>query len=81
MDTDILIAIAIVIAGLLVAVAIHWYIYKNYHYICLECSNPFKPRSFLQSFFGLNLFNKRGLICTNCKSFVSARMRRDKHSR
>ena len=77
MDTDILIAIAIVIVGLVVAVAIHWYIYKNYHYLCPACYGPFKPSTFVKSLFGLNLFNKRGLICSNCNTLVSARMRRD----
>ena len=69
--------IAIVIAAIMIAVAIHLYIYKNYHYICPKCSNTFKPNSFLKSMFGLNLFHKRGLRCTNCNTFVSARMEKD----
>ena len=77
MDAEILIAIAIVIVGLAAAVAINLYLYKNYHYICSKCSGSFKPDSFLQSMRGLNFFDRRGLQCTNCGNFVSARMKKD----
>ena len=77
MNTEILVIIAIFITGLLFAMIVHLYIYKNYHYICPKCSGSFKPNSFLKSMFGLNLFHKRGLRCTNCNTFVAARTKKD----
>ena len=62
----ILATITVVIALIMAAVTIHLHTYKNYHYICPKCFGSFKPNSFLKSMFGLNLFHKRGLRCTNC---------------
>ena len=72
--------IVIFVAGIAVAFAVHLWRYKNFHYVCPKCSNAFKPSSFLKSFFGLNLFSKRGLRCTKCDTFVAARTTRDKHT-
>ena len=76
-DTGIFVPIAIAIAAILFAVAIHLYCYKNYHYLCPKCSNSFKPNSFLKSMFGLNLIHKRGLRCTKCNTFVAALTKKD----
>ena len=76
MDSAILITVGIVI----VAVVFHMWLYRNYHYVCPKCYNTFKPKSFLKSMFGLNLFHKRGLRCTKCNTFVAARTKRDKHT-
>ena len=76
-NAEILIAIVAVLAVLLAAVAFHLYLYKNYHYLCPKCSNSFKPNSFLKSMFGINLFHKRRLRCTNCNTFVTARTKKD----
>ena len=75
---NIIVPIAIlVILAIVFVVSVHWYLYKNYHYLCPKCSNTFKPNTFLKSMFGLNLFHKRGLRCTKCDTFVSARTKRD----
>jgi len=58
--------IGIIICIMIFAVPPHFYLYKNYHYICKKNLKPFKPSSFLQSFFGFNYFNKRILKCPYC---------------
>ena len=63
---------AIVIVAVCLAIALHMYLYKNYHYICKECSTSFKPDTFLQSMFGFNFFKQRKLKCPNCKIRVWA---------
>ena len=80
MIIEILATIAVVIAVLLAAVAVHLYLYRNYHYLCPKCSSSFKPNSFLKSMFGLNFFHKRGLRCTKCNAFVTARTKKDKNT-
>ena len=77
MSIEILAIIIAVIVVILLIVAFHLYFYKNYHYLCPKCSNSFKPSSFLKSMFGLNLLHKRGLRCTKCNTFVTARTKKD----
>ena len=74
------VGIVTLVVGIVVAIAIHLWRYRNFHYHCPNCSNTFKPSSFLKSFLGLNLLNKRGLRCTKCDTFVAAMTIRDKRA-
>ena len=64
--------IFIVCLAIAFAIIVHMHLYKNYHYICKECSTSFMPDTFMQSMFGLNFFHLRKLKCPNCKKRVWA---------
>lgn len=58
-------------------IVIHMRLYKNYHYICPKCSTSFKPATFWQSVFSLNLGSKRGVKCPTCNRRVLAKVEKD----
>ena len=60
-----LIYLAVVLPCIGIALGVHYYVWKRYHYICLSCSAIFKP-PFIKSLTGINAGNKRGLRCPKC---------------
>jgi len=48
------IVISIILIGGIIALVltVHLRIYKHFHYVCLKCSNSYKPTTFLESLFG-----------------------------
>jgi DNA-directed RNA polymerase subunit RPC12/RpoP len=60
--------------------AIHWNLYKNYHYICTKCGTHFKPANFRQSLFGINAGEQRGIKCPVCNKIVWATAVKDKEN-
>jgi len=63
----VIIAAAVIIGvSVIVAVVIHYRIYRKYHYKCTKCSGLFKPTTFAQSIFALNAGEERKLKCPQC---------------
>jgi len=58
--------LAISAISLAVATAVHWRVYKKYHYVCHACGENFKPDSFAKSMFALNMGPERRIRCTKC---------------
>ena len=64
----------LIIIALGAAIGVHVNLYKNYHYICPQCSKTFKPDSFLSSMFALNGGKRRKVRCPycHCKGWAKA---------
>lgn len=62
---------AIIIGIIIIAVlAIHYHVYKHYHYVCAKCSTSFTP-TFLRSIFALNGGDTRMMKCPTCNRVQS----------
>ena len=73
------IVISIILIGGIIALVltVHLRIYKHFHYVCLKCSNSYKPTTFLESLFGFNGWDKRKLKCPYCNKREWAEMKKD----
>jgi len=49
-----------------IATAVHWRVYKKYYYLCHACGEKFRPASFAESMFALNMGQERRVRCTHC---------------
>ena len=69
-----LITVITTAACLSVALAVHVYIYRRYHYVCPKCSASFKPKTFPRSLVALNGGDMRRVRCPECglREFMAA---------
>ena len=55
-----------IVAGVIIlGLAIHYLVYKTYHYICPKCSTSFKP-TFFHSLIAINSADYRKMRCPTC---------------
>ena len=72
----------IVVVVIILGLAIHYRVYKTYHYICPKCLTSFKP-TFFQSLIAINSADYRKMRCPTCKSkeYLKALKDNSKHSK
>lgn len=66
MDSGLIIGGIVVAVAIIVVLVVHLKLYRQYHYVCVQCRTAYKPASFLQSLFGLNGGDQRKLKCPQC---------------